>query len=212
MKQGTVVLLLFVLLARPVAAAELPSNTSPSFGSTGMSLSDVQPGARVAWMTLTRERVAYHSKLRIQRGLEVADASGTVAIAQPGVDESRSLWLAAAIDDTAGLALDAASPGYAKSVSPIHTVAAVGATGITIESRQVEIIYVRRNVGAWFLSAMDGELGDQDDNRNAVITISMQSLEPFEGNPSPPASVAAGDIILILDPYNNRTSMLTVSQ
>lgn len=119
MKSGKSVLLLLALTAIPAIAADLASNANASFGPMGMSLSEVEPGARVAWMTLTRERVANHSRLRIRRGLEVADQDGTVAIAQAGADESRSIWLAAAIDDTEGLALDSTSPGYSKSTSSI---------------------------------------------------------------------------------------------
>jgi hypothetical protein len=212
MKPGTAILLLLALTARPVAAGDLLSNGTPSFGPTGMSLSNVQPGARVAWMSLTRERVASHSRLQIQRGLAVADTHGRIGIPRPGVDSSHSIWLAAAIDDEEGLAFDATSPGYSKSASSIGTGAVVDATGITVESREAEIIYVRRQVGAWFLSAMDGGLGDQDGDQNAVITISLQSLQPFAGNPGPPTVVAEGDVILILDPYSNRAAMQMVSE
>jgi hypothetical protein len=212
MKPGITFLLLLALTAFSGAAAELPSNTPASFGPTGVSLSDVAPGARVAWMTLTRERVANHARLRIQRGLEVADSGGTVAIAQVGAYESPSICLATAVDGAESRTLNVASPGFEKSVSSINAVALAGATGITVESRQVEIIYVRRQVGAWFIAAMDGGLGDQDGDQNAVITIPLQSLQPFDGNPSAPTSVATGDIILILDPYSNRTSMRTVSE
>lgn len=188
------------------------SNKVPSFGPTGMSISNVEPGARVVWMTLTRERVANHSKLRIQRGLEVAAANGKVVFTRTGADASHTIWLAAAIDDEESLALDATSPGYSKSTFSISTSAVANATGITVESREAEIIYVRRQVGAWFLSAMDGGLGDQDGDLNTVIAIPLQSLQPFAGNPGPPTAVAAGDIILILDPYSNRTAMRMVSE
>jgi hypothetical protein len=173
---------------------------------------DVQPGARVAWMTLTREPVGNHYRLRIQRGLQTADSNGQVFVAQGGADEACTLWLAAAVDGQQLVTLNVAADSYSSSTETVPHAAVIGATAITIESRQAEVIYVRRQVGAWFLSAMNGGLGDQDGAQNTVITIPLSSLQPFPGNPSAPASVQHGDLILVLDPYLNRTSMSRVSQ
>ena len=212
MKVAATTLFLFALLVIPAAAEDLVSNGSGNFLSNGLSMLDVQPGVQVAWMTLTREPVGNHYRLRLQRGLHTADGNGEVFIAQGGADEARMLWLAAAVNGQQSVTLNVAAEGYSSSSDPISRVAVIGATAFTLESRQAEVIYVRRQVGAWFLSAMDGGLGDQDGTQNTVITIPLSSLQPFPGNPSAPASVQNGDLVLIIDPYLNRTSMSRVSQ
>jgi hypothetical protein len=212
MKIAMTTLLLLALTVMPAAAEDLVSNGNGSLSASGLSMFDVQPGARVAWMTLTREPVGNHYRLRIQRGVQTADGNGEVFITQDGADEARTLWLAAAVDGQQLVTLDAAAEGYDSSSEPVPSAAVIGATAITIESRQAEVIYVRRQVGAWFLSAMNGGLDDQDGAQDTVITIPLSSLQPFPGNPSAPTSVAHGDLVLVIDPYLNRTSMSRVSQ
>jgi hypothetical protein len=180
------------------------------FGPDGVTFLDVQPGTRVAWISLTRTRVASHTELRIDRGIEVARPSKSAVVTRAGADQSRSIWAVASVDED--LAGTAVAPGYSVSPSPIEVNAAAGAATIAVVSPEVELMYVRPKGGAWFISATDGGVGDTDLQQNTVITISLQSLERVQGNPHPPASTAVGDVILMINPRSNRTSVMKVTQ
>lgn len=185
-------------------------NPNVEFGPDGITILNVQPGTKVAWMSLTRSRVASHTLVRIDRGIEVAKPSRKAAVARVGADKSRSIWVIAAVDeDLAGAAI---SPGYSSSPSSIDVVAAVGSGTFAVISPEVELMYVRPKSGAWFLSATDGGLGDLDRVQDTTITISLQSLEKVQGNPHPPEATAPGDLILMIDPRSNRTTVIKVSQ
>jgi len=180
------------------------------FGPDGVAILNLKPGTKVAWMSLTRTNVSYHSTVRIDRGIEVAKQSKKADVTRAGADQSRSLWLVAAVDeDIAGTAI---APGYSASPSPIDVVAAPGSATIAVASPEVELMYVRPNGSAWFISATDGGLGDQDHAQDTVITISLQSLAKVQGNPHPPQTTAAGDTILMIDPRSNRMTVVKVAQ
>jgi hypothetical protein len=180
------------------------------FGPSGVTFLNVQPGTKVAWMSLTRTHVASHTELRIDRGIEVAKPSRSAVVTRAGADQARSIWAVASVDeDIAGTAV---VPGYSASPSSISVVATAGSGTIAVVSPEVELMYVRPKGGAWFISATDGGLGDTDLQQNTVITISLQSMERVQGNPHPPAVTAAGDVILMIDPRSNRTTVMKVTQ
>jgi hypothetical protein len=200
------VLLLLALTA--ISASGAAPNVA--FGPDGLTVLDVTPGTKVAWMSLTRSTVANHTSIRVDRGVEAAMPSNGAAIARSGAEQAHAIWVIAAIDDdVAGTAI---SPGYSASPSPVPVIAAADASTISVVSPEVELLYVRPQGGAWFLSATNGGIGDQDHVQDTVIKISLQSLEPAEGSPNPPATTAAGDLILVIDPRSNRTAVVKVGQ
>ncbi len=206
MKFRIVVLALLIMVAICVFAGQ----PNVEFGPDGVTILNVQPGTKVAWVSLTRTRVANHTELRVDRGIEVATPSKKAAIARAGADKSRSIWVMAAVDED--LAGSAVAPGYSKSPSPIGVVAVAGSGTFVVISPEVELLYVRPQGGAWFISAMDGGLGDQDRVQNTTITVSLESLEKVQGNPHPPNVTEAGDLILMIDPRSHRTSVVKVTQ
>jgi hypothetical protein len=193
-----------------MAVSAFAGKPAVQFGPDGVSVLNVRPGTKIAWISLTRVREAHHTTLRIDRGIEVAQPSRKAAIARPGADRSRALWVVAAIEeDVAGNAI---APGYSISPSPIDITAPVSSATIRVVSSEVELLYVRPQGGAWFISATDGGIGDGDAVQDTVITISLESLVQTQGNPQPPSTTAAGDTILMIDPRSNRTTVVRVGQ
>ena len=208
MKRKSQVLSFALLLA--FVAPVYSATPNVEFSPDGVTVLNVRPGAKVEWISLTRTPVANHSRLRIDRGIAVANASRKANVIRAGADQSRSLWVVAGIDDEiAGSAIPA---GYASSPIPIHAVAKVGSATITVTSPEVELMYVRPKRGAWFVSAADGGLNDLDGQHDASIVISMQNLERVEGNPHPPDASDAGDLLLMIDPRTNRIAVVKVVQ
>lgn len=181
------------------------------FGPGGVTMLNVEPGTQVAWMSLTRTRSENHSVVRIDRGIQVATSARKADVARPGADQSRSLWVMAAIDrdDLAGSAI---SPKYSISPDPVPIAAATGSATLVVASPEIELMYVRPRRGAWFISATDGARGDVDRTPDAAITIALESFEKVQGNPHPPETIAAGDLILVIDPRSNRTAIIRVAQ
>lgn len=201
--------ILFALLIT-CATCIFAARPNVQFGPEGVTVFDVRPGTKVAWISLTRTRVAEHTSLRIDRGVEVATPSKKAVIARPDADKSRALWVVAAIDDD--IAGVVTSPRYSGSQIPIAVTSAPGSDTISITSPEIELMYVRPNGGAWFIRASDGGLGDADGRQDTLISVPLQSLERVQGNPHPPDSLHAGDMILMLDPRGNRTAVIKVGE
>lgn len=202
--------LLHLALAVTLAASAFAGQPNLEFGPDEVTILDLQPGTKVAWMSLTRTRVANHALIRIDRGIEVAKPSNKAAVARVDADKSRSIWVVAAIDeDVAG---SANAPRYSSSPFPIAIRAAAGSSTIHVISPAVELMYVRPKRGAWFISATDGGLGDSDGVQDTTISISLTSLETVQGNPQPPVTAAPDDLILMIDPRSNRTTVSRVRQ
>jgi len=199
-----------LLITIAAFAQDLASSSNVVFTPEGVTVSQLKPGTKLAWLALTRERVGHHSVLHTFRGFEIATPAGAIPIGRRGADRSRSLWLLASVDGE--FATSSVPPGYSASSMPMESVAMADATAITVDAPAVELLYVRPRGGAWFLSAADGGTADADSRKDAVLTLALQSLQPFQGNPNPPASVAEGDLILMIDPLDNRMSVVKVGR
>lgn len=206
--QASTLRIITLLITIAAIAQDVASSSNVVFTPDGVTVSDLKPGTKLAWLALTRERVGHHSVLHTFRGFEIATPAGAIPIGRRGADRSRSLWLLASVDGE--FATTSVPPGYSASSMPMEVVATVGATAVTIATPAVEMLYVRPRGGAWFLSAADGGTADSDSSKDTVITVSLQSLKPFQGNPHPPDAVAEGDLILMIDPFDNRMSVVKV--
>lgn len=200
-------------LILPLAVATYVSAAVPSlsFGPAGVTMANLQPGTRVAWMSLTRTPAsAYHSRIELDRGIGIAEQTSLAAFPKAAADTTRSLWVVAAIEqDIAGAV---ASPAYKASPSAIAVTATNGANTISVVSPSVELMLVRPNVGAWYVGATDGAGNDQDDLQNTTIAISLQSLQALDEGDGPPATIANGDVILLIDPRRSRTAVVKVGE
>ena len=59
-------------------------------------------------------------------------------------------------------------------------------------------------------AAADGSESDADGKADGWITVRLTSMRPLEGNPHPPATTAAGDLILLVEPGEMRSAAIEV--
>jgi hypothetical protein len=204
------------VLAVPVSVvtgvAFAAANVRPpkvEFGPNGVTVGEVRPGTRVAWMAMLRDRRGYQTRVRIRRGFGPATPNSAFAIAQEAADTTRGMWVVADVD--AGTSVHAASPVMTTSGRPIRVRAGAGAAVVEIDSFAVEVLYVRPRGGAWTYSVLDGGGRDADQRQNGTIVMPLEALAPLKGNPHAPAATAAGDLILIIDPRGVRSASVEVT-
>ena len=180
------------------------------FRREGLTVHGLRPGTKVAWMAMVREPRGYHTRVRILRGYGPATPNSTYSMALDNADSTRGIWLIADVD--AGTGVQAASPVMITSDRAIDVRATNGASTVEIDSGAVEVLYVRPRGGAWTFNVADGGGLDGDRVPNGTIVMPLASLRPLKGNPHAPAAVAAGDLILIIDPRSVRTASVEVGQ
>jgi hypothetical protein len=71
---------------------------------------------------------------------------------------------------------------------------------LVFNCERVYIAVVRPGTGAWLLQTHDGAKTDGDGDNNGVIRARLSSFSAFGGSPPPPEKLAAGDIVLVIDP------------
>lgn len=199
---------LIATLALPAIGAS--PNARAQFDRNGVTVDGLKPGTKIVWMALTRTRAGSHSRLSVSRGVEVVTPAGNIAIGKPDADKSRSLWALAAPDEA--VALTATPPGYVISARGIQATARPEAETIAVVSPAVELMLVRRQGQAWFITAVDGGGGDADKLQDTTIKVDLQSLQPLHGGAKPPRTLSEGDIVLMIDPRSNRVSTLEVKR
>jgi hypothetical protein len=203
----TVLLLtLLTILAAPAIAD--PAGPQATFGKKGVAITGLTPGAHVAWIGLIAEPRGYHTRLRLTRGFAPA-AQSAIEIPEHDADVSRSLWVIADVGN--GKGLPARSPQARFSQRPIQIDARVGASTVAIQSGAIELLYVRPPAQAWYLSVSDGADLDADHAQNGVIVVPLSMMTAYRGNPHPPSTAAAGDVILVIDPWRRRTATIQVT-
>jgi hypothetical protein len=204
-----------IMAAALIATLALPAmgagpNARVQFDRNGVTVDGMKPGTKIVWMALTRTRVGHHAELSVTRGMEIATPAGKISIGKKDADTSRSLFAFAAPDDA--LVTSSIPPGYVISGRPIAARAVAGAQAIVVESPALEIMLVRKQGQAWYLTAVDGGGGDADRLQDTTITVSLQSLQALKGHGQPPKSLSEGDVILMIDPRANRMSTLEVGR
>jgi hypothetical protein len=206
MHRTTIRFALFLLMSVPTIAASAAA-PEVTFGPSGVDVRGVKPGTRVAWIAVIREWQGHVLGTHTLRGIGPARPNATFAIDRPGVDRSQSLWVIADVD--AGVGLKARAPETVTSNHAFAVTARPGDATVVIESSAVEVLYVRRGA-AWAFHVSDGGGSDADGEQNGSIAMRLDSLKPFKGNPHPPKTVQAGDLILVIDPLGVRTAVTEV--
>jgi hypothetical protein len=100
----------------------------------------------------------------------------------------------------------------ATSRRSIETKLAVGDTSISVQSRFIELMFVRPGRGVWSFRAGDGGGLDQDGTRDGWVKIALASLVAYKGNPHPPATVEPGDRVFLIDPTELRAGDVEVGK
>jgi hypothetical protein len=78
---------------------------------------------------------------------------------------------------------------------------------LVLAHRAADVVLFRPGSGVWWGSAGDGGGGDQDRSINGVIEVAFDQMVPLDGAPAAPAELAAGDLLLVLDPRSLATAV-----
>jgi hypothetical protein len=201
---------LVLMLTNPAANAAGPSHKPPkvSFDADGVTIGEVEPGDRVAWISVELENPVGMSKFTVRKGLDAGNAGRAVAVKSKNANRALAVWLIAQIDgDGIGWV---SPPQYQPSAHRVAITAAAGAPSIGVRAAAIELMYVRPGGGAWTFRADDGSALDGDRVQNGTVVVALQSLEAFRGNAAPPASVQGGDAILVVDRQRMKVGQLEV--
>lgn len=204
-------------IVRPILAAAVVLLTTGAhavqpevtFSAGAVAIRGLSGGARVAWLAVVREPRSYSTSVHVLRGTDVATPGGVVSVPVSGAAVSRALWVMADIET--GASLEISAPGYATSIRSIDIGAVRGEAFLTVASPQVKVLLVRPGLGAWFGSAYDGGAGDADGVPDAQIRLSFATLQSESDHSAPPATLAPGDVLLVIDPLAMRTSGIEVA-
>jgi hypothetical protein len=212
MKIRTLSLLFIAALSTPAAWAA-GGNGAPlppqfSFDSGGVSISGGSVGEPIAWMGMIRERDHAHMAVRFVRGVDAADLSGNLVLAEPGADQAQAIYTAVIVGN--GAASVVAAPAFISAIGSIDITATVSGDSISVAAPYMELIYVRPGVGSWTFGTGDGSDLDGDGEENGSITVALAQLIDG-GAGSPPETVEAGDVVMVIDPYRIRVGQLVVA-
>jgi hypothetical protein len=167
-----------------------------SFDDEGAHLHG-KPGARLAWLSVVHEQRGPLMGVRSPRGLAVLTAAGTARVEMKKARGARAIWLVADLED--GGAVQVTPPGYSISRIPVKVAAPMGRTAFTVTAPVARVLYLRPGSGAWAFSGVEGTSTDADGAEDAIITVSLASLQSLQGNDPPPAVTEPGDVILVID-------------
>jgi len=199
-------MLCMTLAVSLIATADTPTL---QVASGGMTLSDVAPGTTIVWLAIVLDRENYAEKVTISRGSGVASSNRNLQVPAPVEGSTNAIWAVSTIDGEAALA--STTPGMSASTRPIDVSAGVGQTTFAVVGARPELLYVR-NGKAWVFSGADGGAKDGDGAADGTTTVSLAAMSSFYGDQQPPATIAAGDLILLIDFPTRRSSAIRVTQ
>jgi hypothetical protein len=211
MKIRSLSLLLIAAMSAPMLSAAgpgMPLTPELAFDSSGVTISAVSPGDTVAWMGMIRERSGAHMNVRFVRGADTVDLSGQLTLIEAGADEAQAIYTVANVANGAASVVNA--PGFVRTVDSINVTATAGQSSISIEAPYMELMYVRPGVGSWTFGTGDGSDLDADGEENGSIVVPLAQLID-SGAGLPPETVDAGDVIMVIDPYQIRVAQLAVA-
>lgn len=187
-----------------------PEKKTPrvDFDQEGVRVAQIRPGGRVAWLAMIRESRDFRIRTRILRGIGPVTPDSQFAIAHKAAEGAHGIWAIA--DVAAGIGVHARPASMPVSRRPLPVEAIAGTGAVRIAATAVEVLYVRPPESAWSFSVADGGEDDGDGMQNGSVVISLSSLRPIEGDLAPPETIAAGDLVLVIDSRRLRTATVEV--
>jgi hypothetical protein len=203
--------MLMLLLAAPLAA-----QPTLDFGETTVTAKGLTPGGPVAWFSVANERGEWLDVLVRRQAEATADASGVATFTLEKLVPPLSVW--AVVDLTTG-AFDLAAPGdgslrEAPFPSEALKVDVKGDIPFLDDPRPyVEVLLARPGQrSVWGLTVGDGTELDADGVADGRTRIAIASLLPVTAGRPSARSVAAGDVIIVVDPNTMETYAATVGE
>ena len=189
----------------PDLHAQSPQETSlnVSFGEHEVVVSGLEPGSRVAWLSLASEPRRYYVRDVRREGIEAADGTGTARIDAGEAVPPRSVW--GVVNLGSGAAVWAAPEGFAlEEVVPEGDGLARDDGGrlnrLLTRAVGLELLVVRPGTGAWALTVFDGSPSDRDGKPDGGVAASLEEGRPLLDSPAPPDELLPGDVVLGIDP------------
>lgn len=194
-------LLLLVVLAVPGAAD--PTTPTVRFEARSVAVTGLTPAASVAWTSVSREPQGYSTLVASRSGVMTADALGEATIELESEVAPASVWVV--VDLAAGGFAVAAPQGtsFREIAFDGRSVVAnpEGKLNRLVHTRPyVELFLARPSVGAWVMTAGEGAAGDDDGEQDGSLRTRLESMEPLAASPPPPDGLAAGDVLVMVDP------------
>lgn len=195
---------LWTFLGMALLASQAFSQPSITIKANVVTISGVTPGARVAWLGVSREQPEYYRTVVIRRdGILIDDdRDGTVAIKLDEEVPERSLWIAvdAASGTSAAATVDPLDdlPLSASLVTPGKP--GTGLVELLADRHDFqEVLLVRPSVGAWRASAGDGGTSDDDRSPDGRIRLRPGAMKALGQGPELDGPARAGDVIAYVD-------------
>lgn len=171
---------------------------------------EVTPGADVAWFSIARERSTERTRIVRRHGLERDnDGDGMISVILEDPAAPHSVWVVVDMQSgTWGVWVPAGFP-FDELELPDDALAGGDEAPQTLRLRHraVDVVLFRPRVALWWSSAGDGGGGDQDRSINGVIEVAFGQMAPLDGAPVAPVELAAGDLLLVVDPHSLATAV-----
>lgn len=190
-----------VLCSLPLAAQVPPT---VRFDADALIAEGLPPGGSVAFFGVGREMVDFLPHRLAVWEVVTADATGTARLELERSVPAASTW--AAVEMGGGEITLAAPPGTALREISFPTDALPAVLNRLDDGRsELTVLWVRpaaegEQAGAWGGAVSDGSARDDDGSQNRGLRVRLDLLEPLAASPPPPAAVAAGDVLVAIDP------------
>lgn len=182
-------------------AAAVPVVT---FEETAVVASGLAPAARVAWFSVAREPGDYVGRIvRREAVMTDDDGDGAVRLELDASLPPVSVWfvvdladggLTVAVPDGAPFRERVFDPGLLR-----QEIAGV-VRGLRDERLYLLAFLARPGAGAWTVALGDGGHHDDDRTPDGFVQAAFAAMEPVDGSLIPPEALAAGDVVVLVDP------------
>lgn len=188
---------LFFLAAIPAQLLAAPAVT---FAKTGVTISGITAGGKVALFVISHETRSYHLRIRSDETLLAdTDGDGVVSYESAGAI-LRSVWVVADITSGEVAVTELSGPAKVTEIPP----SAVRSSGARLspEVEYLELLYVRPGAGAWRTTVLDGGTKDDDRSDDGFASVNLADLTAVGSSVPPPAKFREGDVVLAVDPVD----------
>jgi hypothetical protein len=215
-------ILFVVLLATPAIGQSggQPAAAEPTlqFLDRAVSASGATPGGQVVFFNIARELRSTRPPIpRIVRRLveATADASGVARMELDQPVPLAAIWVA--VDQTTGGSVAAPSPGFeATPVALSPSLARPDGAGqlkkVEWPFAEMELLLVRPGAGVWHLYAAKYSALDENRLSEGALRLDLDRMQAFQGSSQSPATVKAGDVIVMIDPRWMQYGVLQVGK
>jgi len=176
-----------------VAAAQLRATAS----ETAVSVSGATRSGSVAVCRIANARVNGVETIARQQKVVTADDSG-IATVPAETPAFRAIWIVT--DMATGDFVVALPPGYHTRVIDAPAIAHPGIASFVWSRPLAEAYVIRPHVGVWYGVAAFGRASDAGHDSHGHVTFGLAQLRANPGDPSPPAVLTPGDVLLLVDP------------